>query len=132
MSIVEVLVSAMIVGIAAIGVAVMFGTGQAYINSEGDTRVALFLAQQRIEQIRASGYASLVTSPPSSTPEAVPNHAGYTRTVVRECVPRDNYSAASETCVLGTSAVRIIVTVSVTPADDRSPPFTLQAALSPR
>ena len=83
----------------------MFGTGQAYINAEGDNRVSLFLAQQRIEQIRALGYASLFASPPSSATTVVPYPttyssspapATYTRRVVIDCVPRDDYAAPAK------------------------------------
>ena len=132
LGLVEVLVASIVVGIAGVGVAVMFSAGQAFINAEGDNRVALFLAQQRIEQLRALGYARLFASPPSSATEAVPNHTGYTRSASIECVPRDNYAAASEACVSGTSALRIVATVSVTPADAKSPPVVLRSILAPR
>lgn len=132
LGLVEVVVASVIVGIAGVGVALMFSSGQAYISAEGDNRVMLFLAQQRVEQIRALGYASLFASPPSSSTVAVPNHPGYTRSVSIECVPRDNYAAASEACVNGTSALRIVVTVSVTPADAKSPSLVLRSILAPR
>src|SRR5687767_7128899 len=119
----------------------MFSTGQAYVNAEGDNRVSLFLAQQRIEQIRALGYASLFASPPASATEAVPYPttyssspapATYTRQVTILCVPRDDYSAPSGTCVQGSSALNIIVTVSVSPADPKSPPVVVSSILAPR
>ena len=132
LSFVEVLVAAVVVAIAAIGVAVMFATGQTYINAEGDNRVSLFLAQQRIEQVRALGYSALFASPPSTATQAVPNHPGYTRSVVITCIPRDDYSAPGETCVSGSSALNITVTVSVSPADAKSPPIVLSSILAPR
>lgn len=141
LSFIEVLVASLVVGIAGVGIAVMFGTGQAYINAEGDNRVSLFLAQQRIEQIRALGYASLFASPPSSATQVVPYPttyssspapATYTRRVVVDCVPRDDYAAPSETCVSGSSALKISVTVSVSPADAKSPPVVVSSILAPR
>ena len=57
-SIIEVLIGAVLVLIAAIGTALMFSTGQAYVQSEGDNRVAVLLAQQRLEQIRSAGFGS--------------------------------------------------------------------------
>ena len=54
LSIVEVLAVTVIVGIAVIGVALMFGKGSAWVSATGADRVAAGLAQQRIEQIRAS------------------------------------------------------------------------------
>ena len=55
-SIIEVLIAALLLGIASAGVAVMFGSGQAFIVGEGDNRVALALARQAVEQVRASGF----------------------------------------------------------------------------
>lgn len=56
-SIVEVLAVTVVVGIAVIGVALMFGKGSAWVAATGDDRVAAGLAQERIEQIRAGGWA---------------------------------------------------------------------------
>src|SRR5262245_58892628 len=55
-SVVEVLIAALLLGIASAGVTLMFGSGQAFIVGEGDNRVALALARQAIEQVRASGF----------------------------------------------------------------------------
>ena len=54
LSIVEVLAATLVVGIAVVGVALMFGKGAAWVSATGDDRIAAGLAQQRIEQIRAS------------------------------------------------------------------------------
>ncbi len=54
-SIIEVLIAALLLGIASAGVAVMFGSGQAFIVGEGDNRVALALARQAVEQVRGLG-----------------------------------------------------------------------------
>jgi hypothetical protein len=53
-----------IVGIAVIGVALMFGKGSAWVSATGADRVAAGLAQQRIEQIRACGW-TVATAPPT-------------------------------------------------------------------
>ena len=55
LGIIEVLAVTVIVGIAVIGVALMFGKGSAWVSATGADRVAAGLAQQRIEQIRAFG-----------------------------------------------------------------------------
>jgi len=54
--IVEVMAVTVIVGIAVIGVALMFGKGSAWVSATGVDRVAAGLAQQRIEQIRGCGW----------------------------------------------------------------------------
>ncbi len=67
-SIVEVLAVTVIVGIAVIGVALMFGKGSAWVSATGADRVAAGLAQQRIEQIRACGWDVATANPPLGWP----------------------------------------------------------------
>jgi len=64
LGIVEVLAVTVIVGIAVIGVALMFGKGSAWVSATGADRVAAGLAQQRIEQIRACGWDVATADPP--------------------------------------------------------------------
>jgi type II secretory pathway pseudopilin PulG len=68
LGLVEVLAVTVIVGIAVIGVALMFGKGSAWVSATGADRVAAGLAQQRIEQIRASGWGAATADPPPGTP----------------------------------------------------------------
>ena len=56
--IVEVLVAGVVFAVAIMGLVVMFGWGQTFVVAQGDDRVALYLAQQQIESLRASGYAA--------------------------------------------------------------------------
>jgi type II secretory pathway pseudopilin PulG len=158
-TLVEALIGAVIVGIAAVGVALMFSSGQAFINAEGDSRVATYLAQQRIEQVRARGYAGIfavcvpptgdcpapappnnsVNLPGSGTGSCAAGEPCYRRTTNIECRPRDNYAAASEACVLGTSA--LVITITAQPgtlsgvtftADPKGRTATLTSILAPR
>jgi Tfp pilus assembly protein PilV len=69
LGLVEVLAVTVIVGIAVIGVALMFGKGSAWVSATGADRVAAGLAQQRIERIRASGWAAATADPPAGTPD---------------------------------------------------------------
>src|SRR5205809_55886 len=57
-TLIEVLIGGVLVAIAAVGTALMFSSGQAFIASEGDNRVALQIAQERIERVRAGGFGS--------------------------------------------------------------------------
>src|SRR5512134_276378 len=55
-TIVEVLVAALVAGVAIVGIALMFGSGSAWVSLLGEDRVALGLAEQRIEVIRDGGW----------------------------------------------------------------------------
>ena len=77
LGLVEVLAVTVIVGIAVIGVALMFGKGSAWVSATGADRVAAGLAQQRIEQIRACGWDVATADPPPGTPDPpAPNCPG--------------------------------------------------------
>jgi len=71
-SLVEVLAVTVIVGIAVIGVALMFGKGSAWVSATGADRVAAGLAQQRIEQIRACGWHVATADPADPTAPTCP------------------------------------------------------------
>src|SRR5262245_29397128 len=61
-SVVEVLVACLVAVIAIVGIALMFGSGSAWVSVLGEDRVALGLAEQRIEGLRDQGWRA--------TPEA--------------------------------------------------------------
>lgn len=103
LAIVEVLVGAVVVGIAAVGIALMFGYGQTFIQAEGETRVAVQLARQRIEQVLASGFGA--TSGADPREEATPvdlgtispselRRPGYQRTTTIASVCPTNFAIA--------------------------------------
>jgi len=146
-------ISTVIVGIAAVGLAVMYSTGQAYVQGEGENRIALFLAQQRIEQIRALGFAGAAalitdttddTEPPASvvedpicngiTPCPPSPHPGYIRTTSIVCVAPDNFTDREDCPTSPTlpNALWMTVTVQTTPTDPKASPITLQAVMVDR
>ena len=136
-SLVEVLAGAVIVGIALVGLALMFSKGQAFVTSEGDNRVALFLAQQKIEQLRIVGYDSLAVTDTAAactttaTPEnPVPNHPGYKRTWSVCCVDRDNYASPMACSEATSPGKKITVTVETLPTISLVTLVTLQAVLA--
>jgi type II secretory pathway pseudopilin PulG len=92
----EAIISATIVGIAGMGVLMIFGTGQTYIQSSGTDRIAAQLAQQRIEQVRAAGYGKKFPLDPRleliMTP--VPGNPGFERTTVITDVCSTNFAIA--------------------------------------
>src|SRR5215831_11464788 len=112
-TLIESLIACLVVGIAAVGLATMFATGQASISGEGDNRVAVYLAQQKIERARAmcqarakrdaagavinsdcAGFLTAATSRPdllSKSMAADASNPFYTRTTVVDCVAADDY-----------------------------------------
>jgi hypothetical protein len=76
LGLVEVLAVTVIVGIAVIGVALMFGKGSAWVSATGADRVAAGLAQQRIEQIRACGWNVATADPLDPTAPSCPGLPG--------------------------------------------------------
>ncbi len=67
---------------AGVGVLMMFGTGQTYVQSSGMDRIAAQLAQQRIEQVRAAGYGTTPDPREELSMTAVPGNPGFERTTV--------------------------------------------------
>jgi len=57
-SLIEVLVVALILGVATTGLTLLLSRGQAAMVAEGDTRIALYLAQQKVERFRGLGSGS--------------------------------------------------------------------------
>ena len=114
-SILEVLIAALLLGMASAGVAVMFGTGQAFIVGEGDNRVAAALARQAVEQVRASGFGPTSGVDPREelTFTAAPYtgvHPGYERTITITSVCASNYLPA---CSPPTPIEAKLITVTV-------------------
>ena len=64
----EVLTASVVLSIAMLGLALLFSMGSSYVAAEGGERVALFLAQQRMEELRAIGLARAT----AETERAVP------------------------------------------------------------
>jgi len=127
----EVLIGSVIVGIGAVGMALMLSNGQTFVGGEGTNRVALYLASQRIEEIRAIGFGAATANPTGSTGAAwvvenPPNcspvapatvctgtaHPRYARLTSVVCVDRDNF-AVRVACP--TPAVAKLISVIVFP-----------------
>jgi len=63
---VEVLVAGAVLAVAAVGLALLFSSGKAAALSQDDYRAATFLAEQKIEKIRADGFTSITPPGPAS------------------------------------------------------------------
>jgi hypothetical protein len=71
MALIELLVASLILGIAVVGLSTMFAQGMAMTASQGDDRVAISLAQQRIEELRAIALVSVTCVPLASNPGSI-------------------------------------------------------------
>ena len=143
-SLLEVLICSAVVGFGALGVALMFSTGQALITGEGDNRVAVYLAQQRIEWSRAQGFASPLNAPGTTAetlnqtldPPSGPSDTVYwTRTTAIECVAANDYSSPADCAATPAPPKRVAVTVQSTPANQVNPrarAVTLRTVLADR
>jgi len=133
----EALLSSLLIAISFIGVLVMFSNGQTSVQSSGTDRISAQLAQQRIEQIRATGYGTKF--PPDPREEliwtAVPNNPGYERMTTITDVCSTNFTIAWNDggCVPATSEAQTrIVVVTVRALNNNQPlvdPQTTPAVL---
>ena len=145
-----------IVGIAVIGVALMFGKGSAWVLATGADRVAAGLAQQRIEQIRACGWDVATADPPAPNCPGLPgapplmtglgvlapeldiragNNHTFSRTVCIQYVDVDPTTSkglgepafSPSDCPPGPATSMVRVTVVVSSSQPETSPVTLQA-----
>jgi len=110
----EVLTASVIVLIAMIGLALMFSMGSSYVAAEGGERVALFLAQQRLEELRAVGFARAV----AEAERPVPGFPGFLRST----------TITVGTDLDGSGDVPRIITVSVRSLVRQAGPITVTAS----
>ena len=71
MTLLEVLVTALVLGLAAVGLALMYSMGNTFVVAKGDNRVALGLAQQKIEQVKALALPGTIDCIPIGGPGAL-------------------------------------------------------------
>lgn len=142
-SIIEVAIGATLVAIVGVATALMFGTGQALVQNQGDTRIALYLAGQRLEQVRATGYGS--TSLPDTREETswvdmstlTPSYPGYQRTTTFAGVCPTNFTLAwndggcsPATTVVEAKLITVTVRVGSMPTGDpQAPDVVLQTVI---
>jgi Tfp pilus assembly protein PilV len=123
-TLIEVLISSLIIGIAAVGLALMFANGQVVIAGEGGNRVGVYLAQQKIELCQRVGFQKVddaVGPPPSPclatdyfnqdlTAGTASDHF-FQRTGAVDLVCGNDYTATSGCPASPPQAKRITVTV---------------------
>lgn len=109
-AIIEVLIAGVVLAIAIIGLALMFSSGETYVVAEGDERVAIYLAQQKIEELRSKGWGSVPIGTVGES--AVSGFPRYSRTTVVKCVNPNDPSLDVNPCGSPRTAIKISVTVS--------------------
>ena len=156
-TLIESLIACLVVGVAAVGLATMFARGQTSISGEGDNRVAVYLAQQKIERARAicqahvkrdaagavinsdcANFLTAATAGPdllSASMAAVASNPFYTRTTAVDCVATNDYSSIVD-CTTANAATRVTVTVHARTKESRQDtdpaPVRLRAVLASR
>ena len=60
-TLIEILAAAIILGIAVVGLTLLLSRGQAFIVAQGDTRIALYLTEQKIERKEPRGPLELIS-----------------------------------------------------------------------
>ena len=59
-TLIEVLVASIIMGIALVGLTLLLSRGQMAVIAQGDTQIALHLAEQKIERLKGLGFSAAV------------------------------------------------------------------------
>jgi Tfp pilus assembly protein PilV len=121
---IEVMMATLVLGIASLGLALMFSRGSADVVAMGDDRIALGLAEQKIEQLRAAGFGAATTG--TAPPESISSGARtFTRVTCTQYVdPNDpngmGSPAYSSDCLAGidtgTNPKRITIVVTAAQA----------------
>lgn len=149
MILLEVLMAGTVFGVAVVGLALLFGLAQTSVVAQGDERVALYLARQKLEQLSGLGFGCVpVGEGTSADPDFDADGTGpcptqsyyqtgitagvsgsqtFTRVTTVHCVTAD-YSTTVDPCPTPPIAKRI--TVTVTPTIQQAVPVTLHTAMT--
>lgn len=138
----EMLIAGAVLAIAVIGVALLFSWGQTFVVAQGDDRIAIYLAQQKIESLRTSGFdalqvgdETLVSGCPNAEPcyteTGLQGGTGGTQTFARETridYVSDDLSGVPADCAPGGSPTEVKrICVTVTPSTAQALGVTLQS-----
>ncbi len=116
----EVLFGGVALGIAIVGLALLFSLGQTSVLAEGDDRVALYLAQQRMEQLRTLGYDYVLSGTTTEAAGTIPGFPGFSRQTAVAVLADPDGS--------GLPQAAKTITISVQPSwrmADPCPPFSV-------
>jgi len=136
-AVVEVMMAGCVLGIAIVGVALMLSSARSFVVARGDERVAVFLAQQKLEQLRALEFAAVPLSPGGACPgttcyneanltAGVAGAAEFTRMTTVDCVAKHDLNIA---VACPTPPILKRLTVTVTPPIHQADAIVLQTVL---
>ncbi len=114
----EVVIAGLILAIAIVGLATMFSLGQTFLVAQGDEWVALYLGQQKIEELTGADFStvSVGTFTEPLIQAGVSGTQTFERVTTVDCVDPANYASVNFACPTpSTSILAKRVTVTVTP-----------------
>ena len=139
-ALIEVMMASLVLGIAIVGVGLMMSSARSFTVAQGTTRVALYLAQDKLEQLLASGFAAIPFTGgacPTTCYQLQENlTAGedntqtFTRATTVDCVPKPDDTQDFTTPInCPTPQVFKRITVTVTPTMRQADAKVLQTVL---
>ena len=137
-ALIEVVMTSVVLGIAVVGVALMLSSACSLTVAQGDDRVAFYLAQEKLENLRALGFAAVPISPGGACPGTTCyNESGLTagedqvqafsRVTAVDCVAKNDLNTG---IACPTPQVLKRITVTVTPSMRQADPMILQTVLA--
>jgi len=136
---IEALVASLLFMLTIVPVAFLLSLPRSYIVAEGDERVAFYLAEQKLEQLRALGFAAVpIGGPPIATctgptcyhealTAGVANAQTFTRRTTVDCVAKSDFTVA---VACPNPPVLKRLTVAVTAPMLQADPVVLQTVLA--
>jgi hypothetical protein len=128
--------ASLVFGIAIVGVALMLSSARSFAVAQGDERVAFYLAQEKLEQLRASGFAAIPLNSGSCPGTTCYNEAltagaanaqTFTRVTTVDCVAKNDFTTA---IACPTPQVLKRLTVTVTSSVRQADTVVLQTVLA--
>ena len=136
-ALIEVVVASLILGIAVAGIALMLSAARSFTVAQGDDRVAFYLAQEKVENLRALGFAAVPTISGPCPGTTCYNETGLTagedqaqafsRATAVVCVAKSNVNTA---IACPTPPVLKRITVTVPPAMHQADPVVMTTVLA--
>jgi len=134
LALMEVVMASVVLGVAVVGVALMLSSARSMVVAQGDDRVAFYLAQEKLENLQAQGFAGVpasLTCPGTPSNETLTAGADNTQTFTRQttvfCVAKSDLN----TCVAcPTPQVLKHITVTVRPSMRQADPVSLPTVLA--
>ncbi len=112
----EILIAGLVLAIAVVGLATMFSLGRTFMVGHGDEWVALYLAQQKLEELTGGAFSTIVVGTFTEAPilAGASGNQSFERVTTVDCVKPDDYASVITCPTPSTSILAKRVTVTVT------------------